>query len=362
MRFKVVIVGVFLATSVYGQQTEELKFNELDHDFGEIKETAGPAETQFNFTNTSNSTITITNVKASCGCTTPGWTKDPVLPGESGFIKAVFNPKNRPGPFHKTLTVTTDGMQGTIILRIQGRVEPKPRTIEDDFPTIVGALRTKYRTFNMGKVFNNEPGVKEFLIYNQSENPITFSDNVEGPGYIAVSFNPQTLAAKEKGKVVITYNAEVRNDLGFMTDNIVFYTDEQGDAARKSFSVYADINEYFVPLTEAEAKLAPKLIIGEKVHSFGSIQQGALVATSFTLKNDGKSDLIIRKTHSSCSCTTAKLSKMTLKSGDTIDLEVTFNSTGRRGNQQKSITIYSNDPKSPVQRLTVKAVVKVPAK
>lgn len=360
MKIKAVIVGVFLTTVAISQQLEELKFVEIDHDFGEIKETDGPAQTQFDFTNISTTSITITNVRASCGCTTPGWTKEPVLPGETGFIKAVFDPNNRPGPFHKTLTVTTNGKQSTIILRIQGRVEPKPRTIEDDFPTIVGALRTKYRTFNMGKVFNNEPGVKEFLVYNQSDNSMTFSNNVEGPDYITVSFNPQTLEAKEKGKVIITYNAAIRNDLGFMTDNIVFYTDEIGDAARKSFSVYADLNEYFAPLTEEEAKLAPKLIIAEKVHSFGSIQQGESVSTLFTLKNEGKSDLIIRKTHSSCSCTSAKLNSKILKAGELLELEVTFNSTGRRGNQQKSITIYSNDPIKPVQRLTIMAKVKLP--
>ena len=49
-----------------------LKFEKVDHDFGEIKEDDGPAEFTFRFVNEGSQAIRITNVKASCGCTTPG--------------------------------------------------------------------------------------------------------------------------------------------------------------------------------------------------------------------------------------------------------------------------------------------------
>ena len=181
-----IVIIMLISTLAVGQTIEELKFNEQNHDFGAIKEVDGPAEFQFDFTNTSPEPLMITNVRASCGCTTPAWTKEPVMPGSTGFIKAVYDPRNRPGPFHKTLTVTTNGKQNTIILRIQGKVEPKPRTIEDDFPTVIGALRVKYRSFNLGKVFDNRPVTKDFTIYNQSEKPIKFTKEVEAPTYVSV--------------------------------------------------------------------------------------------------------------------------------------------------------------------------------
>ena len=53
------------------------------------------------------------------------------------------------------------------------------------------------------------------------------------------------------------------------------------------------------------------------------------------------------------------MDKEDIQPGETVDLEVTFNSAGRRGTQQKSITIYSNDPVTPVQRLILKASVQV---
>ena len=359
MKKAAIFVIMLVSTVTFGQVIEELKFTEPNHDFGLIKEVDGPAEYQFEFTNTTQVPITITNVRASCGCTTPGWTREPVLPGENGFIKAVYNPRNRPGPFHKTLTVTTNGKESTIILRIQGKVEPKPRTIEDDFPTVIGGLRVKYRAFNVGKVYDNKPAVKEFTVYNQSDAAITFTPEVTSPKYITIAFNPQTVEPKQKGKIIITYDGQQRNDLGFMSDNIVFNTDEAGADARKTFSVYADINEYFAPLTPEQAAVAPQLLIEEKVHDFGKIEQGASVSASFTLKNNGKSDLNIRKTHASCGCTLASFEKDVIAPGEELKLGVTFNSAGRRGNQQKSITIYSNDPAAPVQRVTIKAIVQL---
>ena len=354
-----IIIIMLVSTVAFGQVIEELKFDEQNHDYGLIKEVDGPAEYKFEFTNTAHVPITITNVRASCGCTTPGWTREPVLPGDNGFIKVVYNPRNRPGAFHKTLTVTTNGKESTIILRIQGKVEPKPRTIEDDFPTVIGGLRVKYRAFNVGKVYDNKPAVKDFTVYNQSDVAITFSPEVLSPEYITVTFNPQTIEPKQKGKIIITYDGQQRNDLGFMSDNIVFNTDEEGADAKKTFSVYADVNEYFGPLTPEEAALAPKLLIEKKVHDFGKIVQGTSVNASFTLKNNGKTALNIRKTHASCGCTLASLAKDVIGPGEELKLDVTFNSAGRRGNQQKSITIYSNDPAAPVQRVTIKAIVQL---
>lgn len=347
-----------ISFSLSAQELNNIAFEEPVHEFGTIKEADGPAEFDFIFKNSGTEPFKIINVRASCGCTTPAWTKEEVAPGQEGFIKASYNPRNRPGPFHKTLTVTTSSAQNnTIILRINGQVEPKPRTVEDDLPTLLGGIRVKYRAFNLGKVLNNDATTKEFDVYNASEKPITFNKETEGPAYIRVKFLPQTLSPKEKGKISVTYDGKARNDLGFMSDNIVITTNEEGDEAKKSMSVYADINEYFPPMTEEEKLVAPHLTIENVLHNFGNITSGDVVDTSFKLTNTGKTDLNIRKTKSSCGCTVAQLTKLNLKPGDSVDMKVTFNSKGRKGNQIKTVTIYSNDPSKPIQKVTVKSKV-----
>lgn len=97
-----------------------VKFDEQIHNFGDIPQGV-PATYSFEFTNAGDTPITITSVQASCGCTTPGWTREPVAPGEKGFVKATYNAATQ-GNFDKSLTVKTDSNPATIVLRIRGKV------------------------------------------------------------------------------------------------------------------------------------------------------------------------------------------------------------------------------------------------
>ena len=90
------------------------------HDFGKIKQGV-PVTHEFKFTNTGKSALVIVNAQPSCGCTTPDWTKTPVPPGGSGFIKATFNAAAA-GPFNKTITVTANTQEGATYLTIKGEV------------------------------------------------------------------------------------------------------------------------------------------------------------------------------------------------------------------------------------------------
>lgn len=76
---------------------------------------------EFPFTNNSNVPVTIANVKSSCGCLVPNWPKNPLLPGESGKIIAVFYRKF-PGPMNKSITVSLTNPEEYIILRLDGMV------------------------------------------------------------------------------------------------------------------------------------------------------------------------------------------------------------------------------------------------
>ena len=70
----------------YGQGQADIKFDNTNHQFGKIKEDGGLAVHNFNFANTGNVPLIISAVNASCGCTTPEWSKEPVLPGKTGFV------------------------------------------------------------------------------------------------------------------------------------------------------------------------------------------------------------------------------------------------------------------------------------
>ncbi|MEN9929582.1 MAG: hypothetical protein RLZZ231_1503 [Bacteroidota bacterium] len=83
-----------------------------------------PKKIQFEFKNTSKKAILIKSVKPSCGCTAAEYTKTPVAPGKSGYIKATFNALAT-GPFTKTVTVFTSADKSPTVLKFAGVVAPK---------------------------------------------------------------------------------------------------------------------------------------------------------------------------------------------------------------------------------------------
>ncbi|NRB60896.1 MAG: DUF1573 domain-containing protein [Winogradskyella sp.] len=75
----------------------------------------------FTFINEGDAPLTITNVKTSCGCTVPSYSKTPILPGETGGINIKYDTK-RLGNFTKTITVMSNAQEGNKILKIKGKI------------------------------------------------------------------------------------------------------------------------------------------------------------------------------------------------------------------------------------------------
>ena len=102
----------------------KITFKELEHNYGTLQK-GGDGNCEFVFTNDGNEPLILTGVRASCGCTTPTWTKEPVMPGKTGTIKVRYN-TNNVGSFTKTITVTSNAVNvsnSRIVLKIKGKVE-----------------------------------------------------------------------------------------------------------------------------------------------------------------------------------------------------------------------------------------------
>jgi hypothetical protein len=94
-------------------------FEKTTHDFGNVIANS-KARYQFSFVNKSNEPVVIKRVKASCGCTAPSHSQEPVQPGETGYVVAVYSAPGSPQPFHKSITVETS--HGIFVLNIKGNV------------------------------------------------------------------------------------------------------------------------------------------------------------------------------------------------------------------------------------------------
>jgi hypothetical protein len=102
----------------------QFDFAEIEYDFGTIQEGA-VVEHVFNFTNNGQSPLIISNITASCGCTSPDWTKTPVNPGDKGMVKVVFNSTAKTGAQAPTVTIQANTNPTVTRLRMKGSVTPK---------------------------------------------------------------------------------------------------------------------------------------------------------------------------------------------------------------------------------------------
>jgi len=114
-----IFMAILLATGIASAQNKAvISADETSFDFGTIKEANGNVSHTFKIKNSGEAPLVLTRVIASCGCT-----KEPIAPGKTGDIKITYNPKDRPGPFVKTISVYSNGKTGSFILTIRGEVE-----------------------------------------------------------------------------------------------------------------------------------------------------------------------------------------------------------------------------------------------
>lgn len=133
-----VVASMGLTSVSFGQAAEfvqgaKLSLDKEVHDYGKIKKGAD-GSCYFTITNTGSEPLTITNAQGSCGCTVPSWPKEPIIPGESAKMKVTYA-TNRVGPINKSVTITSNSVDGKVkTVKIKGEVlKPAP---EDGAPVL----------------------------------------------------------------------------------------------------------------------------------------------------------------------------------------------------------------------------------
>ena len=114
---------VLMGASGMAQTGPKIEFKAETIDYGTVVKGADSGLRVFEFTNTGNADLVITDVKSSCGCTVPSKPTEPIAPGKTGKIEVQYN--MNPGPISKTITVTSNAVNresGMIPLKITGKV------------------------------------------------------------------------------------------------------------------------------------------------------------------------------------------------------------------------------------------------
>lgn len=343
---------MLLSVVSFGQnQDATMTFSKVKHDYGNIKQEDGPASVVFEFTNTGGTPIIITNVKSSCGCTTPNWTRQPVPPGAKGTVEAVYNPANRPGHFNKTITVTSNAANSPVVLTITGNVLEKQNTVAQSYPQEVGKLKIDKVYLNYGNMNSDEEKTMSFEIFNPTNADVSVAvEDRYKPAYTDVVVEPAVLGPNQGGKVTVTYKASAVNDWDYVRGYIYLTID--GQAIRnKRLQVSAVIKEKF---TADQLQNPPVIEFDATTFKFDTINEGDIIEHVFTFKNTGKSDLVIRKTRSSCGCTAVSMTNDPVPPGGTGQIKATFNSNHKTNRQVKTITVITNCPEQQYNKIVLR--------
>lgn len=203
---KGILFLIFFFSWIWAYTQPRIEFEKTSHDFGEVIE-GNKAKYSFQFTNTGDSVLYLESVKASCGCTTPYWTQDPIPPGESGKITASYNSKGRPGPFHKSVYVRTNVGQKRNVLRIKGIVktgsEAKNYTEEElkNAPKLV----FEQDAFNFGQVEKGQEVSKHVNIKNLGRSDLNIKGVVTACRCVSMRPPKSPLKPGESAKVKFIY-------------------------------------------------------------------------------------------------------------------------------------------------------------
>lgn len=358
MKRNLILSALLLICGLAMAQEPVITFTKTEHDFGKINEADGRVTTEFEFRNDGMSPLTLTNVRASCGCTTPKWTKEPIEPGQTGTITVTYNPNGRPGSFNKRITVTSNASEPTKYLSIRGEVIPKTQQSINRYPVKMGEANVGSKSVAFGTILNTGTAKKVIEYTNNTDHEISIdialSDN---DLWLEAAVSAAKLQPKQVGQITFVVDASKVKRFGpvtayayLMVNGKKVVTDEY------KFTLTATVDEDFTKLTEDQKMKAPIFEMTERNINLGTIKVGATAKSSFTFRNTGGGNpLALRYIVNGEKGLRIIAPKGAVKNGKKAEVKIEFTipQDTKPGSYRREIILVTNDPKNPKQRINI---------
>lgn len=348
----------FFAFSLLAQP--KMKFHDTVFDFDTVREEDGrPPWHKIYFTNIGDSALVITNSRYSGGIIV-NYTRGEIMPGDTGFIGATYSVHSRPGNFNKTIFVHTNepqfrgsGKPDYHILKAKGYVIKAPPTVFQlaGYGKGDGMLRIKNNSKHHYEVKHTQQFFDTIYLRNFWDKPIdvVFDTN---SAYITESYRSfgTTIAPGQEEFLIFCYDAAKVNKFGLQrSECVVLCAIDTIDIKRKPYRFDVHITEDFSLINK---EMAPKFETDTLLLDFGNVHKDSVAVYDLSIKNGGKTPLIIRKITSRA---TLKPSVNTLEiaPGETAVIRFTWEKWISR-KESESITITTNDPENEFAKIQCK--------
>lgn len=203
----------FLITLGSVRAQGKLSFEKDTHDFGLIAE-GTQATYEFKVKNVGDQPVIIADVRPACGCTTPTWTKEAILPGKTGLISAVYNSTGRPGAFNKAITVSSNAMDTEQVLHLKGVVGPKDlkTNYTQEQKAMSPRLAVGSTNYNFGKLEKGQKAIAKFRIKNTGRQPLVIQGVKSPCNCIQYRVSEKSLKPGQTALLELRYTAAVLNE------------------------------------------------------------------------------------------------------------------------------------------------------
>lgn len=354
--FLIAVMALILSQTAWSQAN--INFQVKTHDFGNIKEEVGEVNCEFSFTNKGKSNLIIYRAVASCGCTTPIFSKEPIAPGAKSTIKVSYSTTDRPGTFQKTITIyTNDPDNSSVVLIIRGSVLAVGNNPSANYPKNLQGLRLSRSSIPIMDAKIGSIKTETIEMMNATDRTLSVKFN-KVPKHLRVFASNTQLKPNQTGIITINYVPSQAKDFGRREDLFYVYTSEKYKAHPDNrILVTANITEDFSGLSKQELLSAPISEYSTNRIDFGSLEKGKIKQMSIKLSNRGKSNLVIKKIAPEYDGIRVMTSQTIIPPGKTTLLKMTFNPGNFEGKVVQRVTLYTNDPKSSVKHLYLTAQI-----
>jgi hypothetical protein len=341
-----------------------IDFNETTHDFGTIGNKDGRVTFDFILTNNTEVPLLINEAVASCGCTVPTWTKEPILPGKTGKVTATFNPTSQSiAPFEKRITIYTSKEQMPLVVKIKGVVVEgnldkketetvkeavKKSTPEEEYPMVIGNIyRLKSKDLNFGQLEPGEEKTIRLEVFNNSDKAVKQKPN-EAPNYLKVVLSSAEIPARSAATIdvtIVTKNAEYGNLKGDISIQI--------NGVAQAFPYSASISENFSKWSASKKANAGKINLSTNEINFGNMSTGN--SRKLKLSNSGKNVLHIKNIQNTDPLVKISEKSFDVPPGEIVELQVSIGTKTIKSALSSQLVIYSDDPNKPISEVTILA-------
>lgn len=327
-----------------------------DVDFGVIKEAEGVSSREISFVNSGDEDISIVRVRTSCGCTTTGFPKEVIAPGDTASMTVTYDPTGRPGKFEKKVTVYFSSEDiDTQSFKIHGVVIGTDATMRRRYPVDGGELKLRSDIVAFGTV-NKSRLKSDFVeIYNATVDTLNpmWSDI---PEYISVNPREGRVAPGEQRVYNVMINGLKAPVYGLLVDSMYIRATESGKPVK--IELIANLEEDFSRLTAEELRNAPVITLSADKLDFGVISSGEKQECSFTISNSGKDELQLRRVYSSDAGVEVDVNRSKIKRGKEAEVTVRVDPSSVSGGVLNArVIVISNDPSNPVVEVRVVGMV-----